>query len=75
MAKNDEKWTILDLPTLYIYNKQLFLPSSDTNFQSDTILSSKWHSSDTNIGTKCHLIKFNSIVIVVIVGSVEVNRV
>jgi hypothetical protein len=28
-----------------------------------------------NIGTKCHLIKFNSIVIVVIVGFVEVNRV
>ena len=29
----------------------------------------------TNIGTKCHLIKFNSIVILAIEGSVEVNRV
>ena len=28
-----------------------------------------------NIETKYHLIKFNSIVIVLIVGSVEVNRV
>jgi len=29
----------------------------------------------THIGTKYHLIKFNSIVILVIVGSEEVNRV
>ena len=32
MAKNNQKCIILDLPTFYIYNKQLFLPTSQSAY-------------------------------------------